>query len=42
MINLEKQTIPDKTRKDLLNLFKTDIMMLERLIDRDLSCWLKE
>ncbi len=42
MINLEKQAVPDKTRKDLLNLFKTDIMMLEKLIDRDLSCWFNE
>ena len=42
MFNLEKQTIPEKTRKDLLNLFKKDIMMLEKLINRDLSCWLKE
>lgn len=40
-INLNKQSIPPKIKKDLINLYREDIMNLETLIKKDLSHWLE-
>ena len=39
-VNLEKRRLPEKTRKDLQEIFREDIHKLEGLLDRDLSNWL--
>ncbi len=39
--NLRKQKIDPETRKYLIELYRDDILMLEKLIKRDLSSWLK-
>lgn len=39
--NLRKQKIEPETRKYLIELYRDDILMLEKLIKRDLSSWLK-
>jgi hypothetical protein len=40
-LNLEKRSIPEDIRKDLVKLFYDDIRKLEGLIHRDLSLWLE-
>ncbi|MGH7791258.1 MAG: sulfotransferase family protein [Thermodesulfobacteriota bacterium] len=39
--NLRKQKIKPETKKYLIEVYRDDILMLEKLIDRDLSSWLK-
>lgn len=39
--NLKKEKMNPETRKSLIAYFKSDIQKLEKLIDRDLSHWLK-
>jgi len=38
-LNLRKNQIPENIKKQLLAIFKNDIIQLEKLIDKDLSCW---
>ena len=38
-LNLRKNQMPENIRKQLLNIFKDDIIQLEKLIDKDLSAW---
>lgn len=40
-INLEKRTMPEEIRRQLIQLFCEDIKKLEGLIHRDLSMWVK-
>jgi len=39
--NLEKRQIKEETRYRLVSIYNQDILKLEKLIDRDLSAWLK-
>lgn len=39
--NLEKRAMPREIREELKGIFQADIMNLEKLIQRDLSIWLK-
>ncbi len=39
--NLKKINLDNNTRKKLINIYKKDILKLEKLIEKDLSSWLK-
>ncbi|HEX7065262.1 MAG TPA: sulfotransferase [Bacillales bacterium] len=39
--NLQKIEMQKQTRKELIEVFRSDVNQLEQLIDRDLSSWLK-
>jgi hypothetical protein len=39
--NLEKRSMPEKIKKDLIDMFYDDMIELEKLINRDLSNWFK-
>ncbi len=40
-LNTSNAKMKSETRKELIDFFKKDIMKLEKLINKDLSHWLK-
>ena len=41
LLNLEKRSMPEDIKRELENLFRDDVRKLEKLIGRDLSCWIR-